>query len=201
MKTILLIDGQNFKNKIKQVFELNGKDKHLWHEYDFKGLLDTVLEGIKADRRIFYFARVKENNSTLEKSRQLIEEQRLLKTHLEKQGFEVILSGRVRGQLEDGFLKKKILIFKEKGVDVKIAVDMVSWSCDKKANTFIVGSSDSDLQPAISESRKRKTACIYLGFEIQPNKGLSYTTDRTILIRNAEVLMFRKKEPAEARSR
>jgi len=31
---------------------------------------------------------------------------------------------------------------------------------------------------------------IYLGFEIDPNRGLSYTTDRTILIRNSEVLRF-----------
>gem|GEM_PF-6371518 len=28
----------------------------------------------------------------------------------------------------------------------------------------------------------------YLGFEFNPNKGLSYTTNRTILIRNSEVL-------------
>ena len=30
----------------------------------------------------------------------------------------------------------------------------------------------------------------YIGFEVNPNKGISYTTDRTILIRNSEVLEF-----------
>lgn len=68
----------------------------------------------------------------------LLEEQRLLKTHLEKQGFEVVLSGRVRGQMEDGGRGKQILMFKEKGVDVKISVDMVSLSCDKKAKEIIL---------------------------------------------------------------
>jgi len=29
-----------------------------------------------------------------------------------------------------------------------------------------------------------------LGFEVNPNKGLTYTTNRTILIRNSEVLEF-----------
>ena len=55
-----------------------------------------------------------------------------------------------------------------------------------------MGSSDSDLQPAIKAVRERGVACMYLGFENQPNKGLSYTTNKTILIRNSEVLEFEK---------
>jgi len=151
-----------------------------------------VLSGLTLDRKVFYFARVKEHGDSREKSKQLIEEQRLLKTHLEKQGFEVILSGRVRGQMEDGRNGKKILVFKEKGVDVKIAVDMVSLACDRKVKEIIIASSDSDLQPAIKEVRDRKINCVYLGFEAQPNKGLSYSTNRTILIRNSEVFEYQK---------
>ena len=190
MQTILLIDGENFKGKIRSVFKNTKKDRPVWHEYDFKGLLDTVLKDMPINRKVFYFARIKEHEESKEKSKQLIEEQRLLKTHLKKQGFEVILSGRVRGQLEDGERGKKILVFKEKGVDVKIAVDMVSLSCDKKVKELILGSSDSDLQPTIKEVRVRKVSCVYLGFEAQPNKGLSYTTNRTILIRNSEIFEF-----------
>lgn len=190
MATILLIDGENFKRKLGAVFKEAKKPRPIWSDYDFKGLFDKVLANIKIDKKVFYFARVKEHPDTLEKSRQLVEEQRLLKTHLEKQGFEVILSGRVRGQWEDGFLRKKILVFKEKGVDVKIAVDMVSLACDKKVKEIIIGSSDSDLQPAINEVKARSVKCVYLGFETQPNKGLSYNTHSTILIRNSEVLEF-----------
>lgn len=189
---ILLIDGENFKGKIRSTYKEIGKDKPVWHEYNFKGLLDKVLEGMDIKQKIFYFARIKEHHNSKEKSLKLIEEQRSLKTHLEKQGFEVILSGRVRGQMEDGYKGKKILVFKEKGVDVKIAVDMVSLSCDKKVKEIILGSSDSDLQPAIKEVRNRGVNCVYLGFESQPNKGLSYTTNRTILIRNSEILEFEK---------
>jgi len=190
MGTILLIDGENFKGKMKSIFKEAGKERPVWHEYDFKSLLDKVLEGIPVDRKVFYFARVKEHEDSREKSKQLIEDQRLLKNHLEKLGFEVILSGRVRGQWEEGQGGKKALVFKEKGVDVKIAVDMVSLSCDKKAEEIILGSSDSDLQPAIKEVRERGSRCVYLGFESQPNKGLTYTTNRTLLIRNSEVFEF-----------
>ncbi len=80
------------------------------------------------------------------------------------------------------------MIFREKGVDVKIAVDLVALACDKKLKTAILCSSDSDLQPAITEIKKRGIEVIYLGFEINPNKGLSFTTNRTILLRNSEVL-------------
>ena len=192
MQTALLIDGENFKVKIKTIFKETDKERPVWYEYDFKGLLDKVLKGLQIDRKVFYFARVKEHEDSKEKSKQLIEEQRLLKTHLEKLGFEVILSGRVRGQWENGQGGKKALVFKEKGVDVKVAVDMVTLACDKKVKEIILGSSDSDLQPAIKEVRDRKVSCVYLGFEAQPNKGLSYTTNRTLLIRNSELFEFEK---------
>ena len=194
MRTVLLIDGENFKGKIKTIFKEAGKERPVWHEYDFKGLLDKVLKGLQIDRKIFYFARVKEHQDSKEKSKQLVEEQRLLKTHLEKLGFEVILSGRVRGQWEGGQDGKKTLVFKEKGVDVKVAVDMVTFACDKKVKEIILGSSDSDLQPAIKEVRNRRVNCVYLGFESQPNKGLSYTTNRTLMIRNSELFEFEKSE-------
>ena len=189
MGTVLLIDGENFKGKVESVFaELNQK-KPDWRTYGFKGLIDKVLAGISVDRKIFYSARLKEYPDTLQKSKQLIEEQRLLKTRLENSCFEFVIAGRVRGYDNVGSGGSK-LIFKEKGVDVKIAVDMVSWACDEKVKSIILASSDSDLQPAISEVRKRGIECIYLGFESQPNKGISYTTNRTILIRNSEILEF-----------
>ena len=191
MSTVLLIDGENFKGKVKAVCKETGVDCPAWHTYDFRGLLRKVLSGNAIDRKIFYFAKIKEHPESRGKSRSLIEEQRLLKTHLEQQGFEVILSGRVRGHFEntrDG----KVLVFKEKGVDVQIGVDMVSFACDGQFKEIILASSDSDLQPAIKEVMNRGVKCIYLGFETQPNKGLSYTTARTILIRNAETMEYKQ---------
>lgn len=192
MATVLLIDGENLKGKIKAVFKESNKEKPIWHNYDFKGLFDKVLKGIKIDKKIFYSARIKEHDQSIDKSKQLIEDQRLLKNHLEHQGFEVIMSGRVRGQIEEAQNKKQVLVFKEKGVDVKIAVDMVAGACDGNLNEIILCSSDSDLQPAIREVKNRKVSCVYLGFESQPNKGISYSTDRTILIRNSEIFDFEK---------
>ena len=191
METILLIDGENIKGKMKTVLR-NDEGRILWYEYDFRALFRKVLEGINVDRSVFYFAHVKEHPESKEKSKLLIEEQRRMKTHLEQQGFEVIMAGSVRGQVTEGVNGKKVLVFREKGVDVRIAVDMVTLACDGKVKTIILASSDSDLQPAIKEVRNRKVECVYLGFEAQPNKGISYTTNRTILMRNSEIIRFKK---------
>lgn len=190
METILFIDGRNFIDKLNFVLNPDKQKDIDFSSYDFKGLINKVLSGIQIDKKIFYFGKLIKHPKTVKKSEQLIENQRKLKTHLERQGFEVILAGRVRGHMERCLKGHETLTFREKGVDVRIAVDMVTLARDNKLKTAIIGSSDSDLQPAIRELSKREVERIYLGFEANPNKGLTFTTNRTILIRNSEVKEF-----------
>jgi uncharacterized LabA/DUF88 family protein len=203
MSIILFIDGENFKKKIRDVLIsekiIRENDDIEWTRFNFRNLFKQTLQGIKIDREIFYFAKIKKHPATRQKSEVLIQSTRKLKTYLESEGqnFEVIMAGNVRGYptekiIQDKktkfFSTKEVIVFKEKGVDVRIAVDMVSMSCDNLLDTAILASSDSDLQPAIKEVTQRKKICIYLGFENYQNKGISYTTNRTILIRNIEVV-------------
>ena len=184
-KTILFIDGENFLHKIEDVLKKESKTKGFPEtvNLDFNKLLSGALKGLDPSRKIFYGAKLHFNTETPKKSQELIKAQRKLINNLKNQGFEFIMAGNVRGQKVGSSM-----VFREKGVDVKIAVDLVSFACDKKLKTAILCSSDSDLQPAISEARKRRVEVIYLGFEISPNKGLTFTTNRTILIRNSEIL-------------
>lgn len=192
MKTILFIDGRNFIKKIEAVINPNNdKEKKVdFSTYNFTGLLDKVLAGVSIDRKLFYIGRLTKHEETKGKSTELIQKQRELKNYLEKQGFKVIYAGRVRGYEESCPKGHKFLTFKEKGVDVKIAVDMLTLAHNKELKTAIIGSSDSDLQPVIKELKNERVERIYLGFEISPNKGLTFTTNRTILIRNSEVSEF-----------
>jgi len=190
MKTILFIDGRNFIDKIRSALDPNKEKDINFSSYNFKGLINKVLSGVDIDRKIFYFAKLIRHPQTIEKSEELIEKQRKLKTHMEEQGFEVILAGRVRGHIEKCPRGHTTLTFREKGVDVRIAVDMITLARDEGLKTAIIGSSDFDLQPAIKELKKIKIERIYLGFEDNPNEGLTFTTDRTILVRNSEVIEF-----------
>lgn len=188
-KTILFIDGENLIHKVREVLktERASKKKLDPSKLDLKKIFEGVLAGFEVDEKIFYAARLHEYKETLDKSRELIKFQRILKTNLEKQGFRFVIAGNVRAQKVKGGKNEKI-IFREKGVDVRIAVDLVAMACDKKLKTAIVCSSDSDLQPAISELKQRNVEIVYLGFEVNPNKGLIYTSNRNILIRNPEVI-------------
>ena len=188
----LFIDGRNFISKMASVFNPdNNKNKEIdFSLYDFAGLFNKVLSGIKIDRKIFYISRLTIHKDTKDKSEELIEKQRKLINVLGQQGFEIIFAGKVRGNLGRCPKGHEVLLFKEKGVDVRIAVDLITFACNKEIDMAVIASSDSDLQPAIRELNNRNIELIYLGFESSPNRGLSYTTNRTILIRNSEVIEF-----------
>ena len=196
MDTYLFIDGENFLYKVEDALKEAGVPKHKidTNRLNLSSLTAEVLTGYSITKKTFYSAKLRMFEETKEKSRMLIHKQRVLKQNLEKQGFEFLLAGNVRPQKvrADG---KNAYVFKEKGVDVKIAVDLVSLSCDKKMDMAILCSSDSDLQPAITEVKRRGVKVIYLGFEISPNKGLTFTCNKTILFRNSEILKYCPPKP------
>jgi uncharacterized LabA/DUF88 family protein len=188
-KTFLFVDGENFLHKVEEVLEARKIDKKKLDlaQINLKELFEKYLPDYKLSKMFFYGARLHENKETLNKSRELINFQRRLKTNLEKQGFKFIMAGNVRAQIVVIDKHRKVM-FREKGVDVKIAVDLVSLACGKEIDTAILCSSDSDLQPVVTELKKRKVKVVYLGFEIKPNKGLIYTTDKTVLLKNSDIV-------------
>ncbi|KKP93647.1 MAG: hypothetical protein UR98_C0003G0017 [Parcubacteria group bacterium GW2011_GWA1_36_12] len=182
---VLFIDGENFLHKFGDVLKQEGipKNKTDLALINLNKLFKDPLKGFDIHRKIFYAARLHIHPETKKKSGELIRLQRKLRNSLVNQGYEFVIAGNVRAQKIDNKI-----VFREKGVDVRIAVDLVSLACDKKLTTAILCSSDSDLQPAIKELKERNVEVIYLGFEASPNKGLTYTTDRTILLRNSEIV-------------
>lgn len=188
MTTYLFIDGENFLFKVENALIQQGIEKKKIDgvHIDLKKLIQLALPNENIALSTFYAAKLQVHEASRIKSLKLIQQQRILKTNLEKQGFTFVLAGNVRPQTVTVDGKSKT-IFREKGVDVRLAVDLVSLSCDKVIDRAILCSSDSDLQPAIAETRKRGVEVIYLGFEMSPNKGLTYTTNRTVLFRNSEI--------------
>jgi uncharacterized LabA/DUF88 family protein len=186
MSSSLFIDGENLRHYIENVLKSSGYRNKSIDNIDLSKLFDNVLKGLAISTKTYYSAKLHiypEYPKSINKSKAIIREQRILKTELEKKGFNFVISGHVRA-----FKIMKEVVFKEKGVDVRIAVDLVSSACDKKVDTVILCSSDSDLQPAVKEARARDLKIVYLGFEINPNKGLMYTCDRSIIIRNSEIV-------------
>lgn len=151
-KCILFIDGENFLYKVEDVLKEEGIDRTKVDLalIDLDKLTREALKGFSILRKIFYASRLHLHPATKRKSKELIRIQRKLRNNLLKLGYEFIIAGNVRAQKVNGKI-----IFREKGVDVKIAVDLVALACDKKLETAILCSSDSDLQPAVKELRDR----------------------------------------------
>lgn len=187
---IFFIDGENFFHKLEEVLkhEKNKKNRTALASIDLGELFKEPLKGFDISAKRFYAAKLHFHPETKKKSQELIKFQRKLRNRLISQGYEFIIAGNVRAQKVDNKI-----FFREKGVDVRIAVDLISLACDGKLKTAILCSSDSDLQPAIQELRVRGIEVVYLGFETNPNKGLTHTTNRAILLRNHEVIKAIKK--------
>lgn len=191
---VLFIDGENFKYKAKEAVGELSKAKFNWTSYNFSGLFQKVLNGVHIDEKRFYYARLKMHPDTKKKSKELIDEQRALLLNIKNQGFTPCPSGSVRGRYEKNAKNKDdVLVFREKGVDVKIAVDMVLAACDGYLKEIYLCSSDSDLQPAIKALKNKNVKVTYIGFQINPNIGIQKTAHESFLIRSPEIIEFAKK--------
>lgn len=126
-----------------------------------------------------------------------------LRTRNEK----VIIDDRVAnyGQiLKKGIKQIEYSRSREKGIDVKIAVDLIAGAIDKKYDAAIIISSDTDLVPAIDWIRKRlKKKVEYIGFSIQktdaheatkPTKTMIYNSDIQRVLVESDIRPFVKKQ-------
>lgn len=194
-KTVLYVDGENFLFKVAGILKANKNIRHKSEitKFCLSMLCETALSEYAIDEKKFYAAKVHLHRDTpaLErKSRIIIESQRRLKRSLVNDGNEFIISGNVRLQdIVPASGNKPIkYIFKEKGTDVQLAVDVLAGICDKEVGTILLLSSDSDMQPIVKEAKKRGCRVVYIGFETLPNVGLSNNCDQTILLRKKEII-------------
>jgi hypothetical protein len=185
---IAFIDGENTKGRIREVFNKYGIDVPEWSRYDFKGLFDHAFKMNPVPTRKFFRAHPKPHPDLIKESEALIISYRSLGGHLNRQGFEVIKAGTLRADYKNTADKKPR--YREKGVDVSLAVSMVVMACDNLVDTIFLVASDSDYQPAVAEIRSRNKKTVYVGFEVNPNLGLIAKTNDRIIISDADVLRF-----------
>ena len=89
-----------------------------------------------------------------------------------------------------GFMMKNNGIYHEKGVDVRIAVDMVVGAYENEFDTVILISSDTDLIPAVENVVKKKKKIEYIGLTYRPSFGLMKKVTETKLLTKKELEKF-----------
>ena len=187
---VAYIDGENFSFRVAEILVNNGriKEKNALTAIDIRGLLEQALSCNGLTIR-YYGTRVRVVKDTPElkaKTRKFINRNRILRNSLSKQSIHFVESGKL--QVRDGDTCKKCgnqdLHLKEKGVDVKIAVDIITDSA--KARKLYLVSSDTDLLPAIEASIADIT---YIAMFGNVTQAIYKATGRQIVVlRESEII-------------
>jgi len=85
-------------------------------------------------------------------------------------------------------------MYYEKGVDVKIAVDLLVGAYENLYDTAILVSSDTDLIPAIEKVRALGKKVKYIGFSHEPSFGLIKNASESKLLAKNDLEKFQQEK-------
>jgi len=176
-KVTVYIDGNNFYKYLK--------DKEINFPKGTKFNFCKFVDFLVGERRLVskrYYIGIARNTDGSEDSKRIVYGQQKFLSKIENKGF-VIKRGRVmydRGKI------------REKGTDVKIAVDLIIGAVDNIYDTVILVSSDTDLIPAMNYVKYRKKRIEYVGFSHAPSLGMQKHSDFSILLRPDDIDKFKE---------
>ena len=178
-RVAVFIDGSNLYFKLRTLVP---------HKMDFirYHYRELALSLLNRDERLsyigYYVGAIRDTKRTKdhEKTLELLKNQQKLFEQLRYQKIDIV----------KGYLLERDGKYFEKGVDVRLAVDILAMAQGKKYDVGIVISSDTDLIPAIQAAQGHKRQIMYVGFEHQPSIALIRYADRSKLIIRSEVEKF-----------
>ena len=181
-RVAIYFDGNNTYNKLK-ILGLPEKTKRF--------SLANFSAHLLGERRLIskrYYIGIVKNYDNSEKGDLRVRSQQRFLDGMRTDGFDV-KPGKI---MYDG--KGDI---REKGVDVKMAVDLVIGAADNLYDIAIVVSSDTDLIPAIKYVRGgQKKIVEYVGFAGVPSMGLIKECDSQRLFSREDLLPFQVGKPS-----
>ncbi|HUS50180.1 MAG TPA: NYN domain-containing protein [Candidatus Paceibacterota bacterium] len=171
-KVAIYIDGNNFYKylKDKEVNFLKGT------KFNFTKFVDYLVKERECISKRYYVG-IARNVDDSQKSKHIVSGQQKFLSKIENEGF-IIKRGRV--MYDEGRIR-------EKGTDVKIAVDLIIGAVDNLYDTAILVSSDTDLIPAIKYIKYKGKRLEYVGFSHSPSLGIQKYADLSILLRLEDI--------------
>jgi len=175
-RVFVIIDGSNFYHRLKEIKVKNQL------QFDFIGFVKLLVGGNKLVKTSYYVGAIRTEKGN-RKSFKLFKNQRKLFSFLEKQKIDIY-----RGYIlkSDGY--------HEKGVDVKIAIDILIGAYEDFYDKAVLLSSDTDLLPAIDKAVSLGKTIQYIGFSHNPSLALIKHAKPAKLLTLDELLPFVKKK-------
>ena len=180
-RVAIYFDGSNTYNKLKKL-GVPEKTKR----FDFQAFAAHMAGERELISKRYYVGIVR-NHDGSEKSETLVRKQQQFLETLRAANFE-IKKGKI---MYDGSR------IREKGVDVKLAIDLVIGAADDLYDTAIVVSSDTDLIPAIKYAWFKKKNVEYIGFAGAPSHGLISESSSQRIFAKEDLLPFQYLKPQQ----
>lgn len=165
-KLLVIIDGSNFYHGSKNLCP----EVHLTN-FNYRKLVEKIV-GQKGIRILYCVGEIKREPGN-KKAEGMYSQQQSLFYNLEQQKIEVY----------KGFMLKNDGKYHEKGVDVKMAVEITAGALKNEYNICYLVSSDTDIIPAISEAKRANKQVIYVGFENKLSRAMMRNCFKTMEIK------------------
>ncbi|MFH1565169.1 MAG: NYN domain-containing protein [bacterium] len=177
-KAIVFIDGSNFYYRLKYLTKDIERVSLL--DFDYRKFCLWLCGDFELIEIRYYIGAVKRKNHN-NKSEKLYDNQQKLFRKLQKQDAQIIL-----GQL----IQHPDKTYHEKGVDVRLAVEMIKFAKENKFDKAFLISSDTDLVPAVEEVLSFNKKVKYIGAADSQSFGLSKVTGDYLILRQEDVKQF-----------
>ena len=190
------IDGENLRHRLVSVLfnaGLIGDSEEHFH-FDVPKLLTDVL-GEEPEMINYYTTHIK--MPEFEIPQQLIEHIEAIQSsqhywvdELTSQGVNVVKAGelKVRESSPCYHCGKKTQVLHEKGVDVRLATDMVLAAVKEGVGNVAMLSSDADMLPALEVVHHAGAKITYLCFEEDLNQAVAADADQTLTYTREQVI-------------
>jgi uncharacterized LabA/DUF88 family protein len=180
-RAIIFIDGSNFYYKIKNIISTKSEVVKLL-DFKYNDFAQNLIKGNTLVEIRYYIGAIKRQaGPDKDKSEKLYANQQKLIAKLQQQKITVILGNLIQHPDKT---------FHEKGVDVRIAVEMIRFAREDKYDVVYLLSSDTDLVPAIEEVHSFNKKVVYVGISRGQSFGLTKASDNTILLRSEDVFPY-----------
>lgn len=175
---MVFIDGSNFYYRLKYLTKDEQKISLL--DFNYSAFAGWLGRGCEVFGINYYIGAVRRQKNNQKSEKMYTNQQRLL-YRLRQQGIAVIL-----GQL----LQHPDKSYHEKGVDVRIAVELIRLARLGEYDIAYLLSSDTDLVPAIEEVRSLGRQVIYVGAADSQSFGLTKAANGYLILRSDDIKQF-----------
>ena len=182
-KAVVFIDGNNFYFKLKELKTQIDGDYSLL-EFDFSKFAEWLVGSNKLVQVRYYIGALRRQRNN-ERSEKMYADQQKLVAKLQRQNISVTF-----GQL----IQHPDKTFHEKGVDVRLAIEMIRLARENIYDIAYLISSDTDLVAAVEEVQSFGKKVQYVGIAKGQSFGLTKAADDVRLLRPDDIKPFLPKK-------